>query len=147
MPLVSLIVHRACVKKMIVKPIKDSNNGPQVIFSRLRQQLHEPRQNLSHANKLTEVLAKAHFSCWLRVSILPFVMASCHIVTASLLLPWYRAFFDSRRQYEGNTTTWSPHNIVVYKSYYSTIVSRRDHGFGKDCQILVDVLLVASFIK
>ena len=69
------------------------------------------------------------------------------IVITSYDHRWYRAFFDSRIQYEGNTTTWSPRNIGVYRSYYSTIVSRRDHGVGKDCQILVDIQLVASFIE
>ena len=111
---------------------------PPVVFSRLVN-----GTNLCHAKnwpkssrRLIFVLTSCvHFA--LRKAI---VIASYQIVTSSLLLRTiiggighFRLTKTKRRKqeaarlsYEGNTTTWSPRNIVVKSSYYCTMVSRWD---------------------
>ena len=79
---------------------------PPVVFSRLRQQLRERRQNLWHAKKFTEVLAKAnllhscvHFALREAIEILS---NRDFFVITSYDHRWYQEFFISRRQYDGN---------------------------------------------
>ena len=85
------------------------------------------------------------------------VMASCQLyyfVWSSVVSGIFRLTKTIRRKqeaarlsYKGNTTTWSPRNIVVKPSYYSTMVSRWDHCVGEDSQILVDIMLVARVME
>jgi hypothetical protein len=105
--------------------------------------------------KIAEGPCEGSFSCWIRVSNVPFVrpswrhlVKSCHL---RLYFVWSSAPSDSfrltktirrkqdaaRLSQEGNTTTWSPRNAVVWPSYYSTMTSRWDHGVGVDSRIWV----------
>ena len=104
-----------------------SNLWPLVVFSRLRQQLHERRQNLWYAknwSRSSQRLIFVLFSCVhfsLRKVI---VMASCQIVTRSWLLRMIIVGIGNFSTHEDNTK----------ETRSCLIVLRRQHDYVKPLQ-------------